>query len=90
MWIPKWYFEIQADRMNDLDRRMNKLEAHYSGKYEMKFSEKELARLNHMISIALMSGKIEFDEVSESVHQKVAQEICKQVQDEIRNEDSGS
>lgn len=56
----------------------------------MKFSEKELARLNHMISIALMSGKIEFDEVSESVHQKVAQEICKQVQDEIRNEDSGS
>lgn len=56
----------------------------------MEFTYQELARLNHMIGIALMSGKIEFDEVSESVHQKVAQEICKQVQDEIRNEDSGS
>lgn len=88
MWIPKWYFEIQADRMNDLDRRMNNLEAHYSGKYEMKFSEKELARLNQMIGIALMSGKVEFDEVSESVHQKVTQEIYRRMQEEIQDEDN--
>lgn len=51
---------------------------------KMEFTYQELARLNQMIGIALMSGKVEFDEVSESVHQKVAQEICKQVQDEIR------
>ena len=57
---------------------------------KMEFTYQELARLNQMIGIALMSGKVEFDEVSESVHQKVTQEICKQVQDEIRNEDSGS
>lgn len=50
----------------------------------MEFTYQELARLNQMIGIALMSGKVEFDEVSESVHQKVTQEICKQVQDEIR------
>lgn len=75
MWIPKWYFEIQADRMNDLDRRMNKLEAHYSGKYEMKFSEKELAVLNQMISVALLSGEIEFSEEAKSVHQKISKEI---------------
>lgn len=77
MWIPKWYFEIQADRMNDLDRRMNKLEAHYSGKYEMKFSEKELAVLNQMISAALLSGKMEFSEEAKSVHQKVTNEILR-------------
>lgn len=56
----------------------------------MEFVYKELALLNKMISIALMSGKIEFDEVSESVHQKVAQEIYEQIQDEIQNEDIGS
>ena len=77
MWIPKWYFEIQADRMNDLDRRMNKLEAHYSGKYEMKFSEKELAVLNQMISAALLSGTMEFSEEATSVHQKVTNEILR-------------
>ncbi len=54
----------------------------------MEFTYQELARLNQMIGIALMSGKIEFDEISKSVHQKVAQEICKQAQDEIQDEDS--
>lgn len=43
----------------------------------MNFSYKELALLNKMISIALMSGKIEFNEVSESVHKKVADEITR-------------
>lgn len=54
----------------------------------MEFTYQELARLNQMIGIALMSGKIEFDEVSKSVHQKVAQEICKQAQDGIQDEGS--
>ncbi len=56
----------------------------------MEFTYQELARLNQMIGIALMSGEIEFDEVSKSVHLKVAQEICKQAQDEIQDEDSES
>lgn len=55
----------------------------------MEFTYQELVRLNHMIGIALMSGKSEFDEVSESVHQKVAREIFERVQDEIQDEDSG-
>lgn len=56
----------------------------------MEFTYQELARLNHMIGIALMSGKIEFDETSELVHQKVAQEIYKRAQDEIHNENRES
>lgn len=56
----------------------------------MEFTYQELARLNQMIGIALMSGKVEFDEVSESVYQKVAREIFERVQDEIRDVDSGS
>lgn len=56
----------------------------------MEFTYQELARLNQMIGIALMSGKIEFDEVSESVHRKVTQEIYERVQDEIRSNDNGS
>lgn len=43
----------------------------------MKLTYKELALLNRMISVALMSGKVEFDEVSESVHKKVANEIVR-------------
>lgn len=56
----------------------------------MDFTYKELYLLNKMISVALRSGKIEFDEVSESVHQKVTQGIYEQIQDEIQNEDIGS
>lgn len=52
----------------------------------MEFTYQELARLNRMIGIALMSGKVEFDEVSESVYQKVTQEIYRRVQDEIQEE----
>ncbi len=43
----------------------------------MNLTYKELTLLNRMIGIALMSGKIEFNEVSESVHKKVADEIVK-------------
>lgn len=49
----------------------------------MEFTTKELARLNHMIGIALMSGKIEFDEVSESVHKKVTREIFNRAKEEV-------
>ncbi|HJA64804.1 MAG TPA: hypothetical protein H9955_00655 [Candidatus Mediterraneibacter cottocaccae] len=49
----------------------------------MEFTYRELAQLNQMIGIALMSGKVEFDEISESVHQKVAQEICNRAKDEV-------
>lgn len=54
----------------------------------MEFTTKELAYLNQMIGIALMSGKIEFNEVSESVHKKVSQEICERAKKEIQNENS--
>ena len=47
------------------------------GGNSMKLTYKELALLNRMIGIALMSGKIELNEVSESVHKKVAEEIVK-------------
>lgn len=41
----------------------------------MNFTYQELALLNQMIGIALMSGKIEFNETSNSVHQKIANEL---------------
>lgn len=47
------------------------------------FTGKELSVLNEIISIALLSGKIEFGENAESVHKKVTQEIRKRsVEDE--------
>ena len=41
----------------------------------MEFTYQELAVLNQMISIALLSGQIEFSEEAKSVHQKVTNEI---------------
>lgn len=41
----------------------------------MYFTYEELARLNTMIGTALMSGKVEFDEISGSVHKKVTEEL---------------
>lgn len=41
----------------------------------MEFTTKELAVLNQMISIALLSGQIEFSKETESVHQKISNEI---------------
>ena len=41
----------------------------------MEFTIKELAVLNQMISVALLSGKIEFSVEAKSVHQKVTNEI---------------
>lgn len=43
----------------------------------MEFTTKELAVLNQMISVALLSGKIEFSEEAKSVHQKVTNEILR-------------
>ena len=53
----------------------------------MESTYQELARLNQMIGIALMSGKVEFDEVSESVHKKVAQEIYNQAKEEVEQQE---
>ena len=43
----------------------------------VEFTTKELAALNQMISVALLSGKIEFSEEAKSVHQKVTNEILR-------------
>ena len=56
----------------------------------MEFTYQEIVRLNRMIGLALMSRKVEFDEVSESVHQKVTQEVYRRMQDEIEDEDNGN
>lgn len=41
----------------------------------MDFTSEELAVLNNIISTALLSGKIEMTEVTQSIHSKVANEI---------------
>lgn len=41
----------------------------------MDFTYQEIARLYKMVGIALTSGEIAFDEVSESVHMKITREI---------------
>lgn len=41
------------------------------------FTYEELARLNTMVGIALRSGKIERDDISNSIHKKVADEIIR-------------
>lgn len=51
-----------------------------------EFTYQEIARLNQMIGIAFMSGRVEFDEVSESIHKKIAQEICRKAQNETQKE----
>ena len=43
----------------------------------MEFTTKELAVLNQMISIALLSGQIEFSEEAKSVHKKISNEILR-------------
>ena len=53
-----------------------------------EFTYQEIARLNRMIGIALMSGKVEFDEISESVFNKVTEEICRSIEKEGREDGS--
>ena len=48
----------------------------------MNFNNKELALLNEMITVAMLSGKIDFNETSESVHKKVTEEILKRNQEQ--------
>ena len=43
----------------------------------MEFSYNELAKLNQIVSIALLSGKIELDDTTKTIHEKVANEIQK-------------
>lgn len=46
----------------------------------MYFPNEELAALNQMISIALLSGKIKFDKNTQSVYDKIAGEIGKRAE----------
>lgn len=46
----------------------------------MEFTYEELAILNKIISIALLSGKMEINEITQSIHSKVANEICRRVE----------
>ena len=41
----------------------------------INFTYKELARLNTIVGVALRSGKIEMDDISDSIHKKIADEI---------------
>lgn len=58
----------------------------------MDFTYEELARLNTMMGIALMSGEVECDEISESVHKRITDEIVRRNQTEgkevMKNVDS--
>ena len=49
----------------------------------MEFSYKELAALNKIISIALLSGKIELDDTTKTIHEKVTEEIVKRVENKV-------
>ena len=65
-------------------KRNKRKESRIKGEYWMEgsinFTYEELARLNRMIGIALMSGKmneVSGDKISESVHKKISDEICR-------------
>ena len=51
----------------------------------MELSYKELAKLNRIISIALLSGKVELDDTTKTIHEKVANEIQKMTEMEEGN-----
>lgn len=53
---------------------------------QVSFSFKELAVLNEMISIALLSGKVDFNEDSKSVHQKITKAIIEKAERESAKE----
>ena len=55
----------------------------------MQFAYEELALLNQVIGIALTSGQIEFNEVAQSIHKKVTNEIVKQNNCEENGSDIG-
>lgn len=43
----------------------------------MNLTHDELARMNEMMSVALLTGKILMDEVSESLHKKITEELMR-------------
>lgn len=57
----------------------------------MVFTQNEKVRLNEMISVALLTGKIPFDEISESLHKKITDELAREeVQiEELLKEEKG-
>lgn len=44
----------------------------------MNFTHDELARMNEMMSVALLTGKTPMDEVSESLHKKITDELARE------------
>jgi len=48
----------------------------------MEFSYKELATLNKIISIALLSGEIEMNETTKTIQEKVANAIVEMAKNE--------
>ena len=42
----------------------------------ISFTQREIARLNRMVGITFKNGEVEFDVISESVHQKIADTIA--------------
>lgn len=53
------------------------------GGKKLEFSYKELAKLNQIISIALLSGKIELDDTTKTIHEKVTDEIVKRAENKV-------
>ena len=51
-------------------------------KKKMEFSYKELATLNKIISIALLSGEIEMNETTKTIQEKVANAIVEMAKNE--------
>lgn len=57
-----------------MERRFNDI--------HMEFSNEELIVLNEMITVSLLSAKIEFNEVSESVFNKILDELISRLRSE--------
>lgn len=45
----------------------------------MEFTYRELMQLGQMIGIALTSGKVDYNEISESIHKKVTRALYKSI-----------
>jgi len=48
----------------------------------INFTHQELAILNSMVGIAFRTGKIEFNEITESIHKKIAEELIRKAEPE--------
>lgn len=55
----------------------------------INFTQQEIARLNRMVGITLRNGEVEIDEISESIHQKIADAIANNNADEAAESEVG-